>query len=94
MKTCEAVRYLLRLDEGWPTTQLPVTVFIDYQVRENAYVKHSRHLGNGTLLDGWFTGTFPVWRTPELRTHELCVQVGKLELKFTRKTLSSLGHAQ
>jgi hypothetical protein len=75
MKSCEAVRYLIRLDEGWPSGQLPVTVFIDYQVRENAYVKHSRHLGNGTLLDGWFTGTFPVWRTPELRTHELCVQV-------------------
>ncbi|CAK5078678.1 unnamed protein product [Meloidogyne enterolobii] len=74
MKNCEAVRYLLKLDESWSSGQLPVTVFIDYQVRENAYVKHSRHLGNGTLMDGWFTGTFPVWRTPELRTHELCVQ--------------------
>jgi hypothetical protein len=42
MKSCEAVRYLLKLDEGWPSSQLPVTVFIDYQVRENAYVKHVR----------------------------------------------------
>uniref|UniRef100_A0A914HIT9 Uncharacterized protein n=1 Tax=Globodera rostochiensis TaxID=31243 RepID=A0A914HIT9_GLORO len=74
MKNCEAVRYLIKLDEQWPSVQLPVTVFIDYQVRENAYVKHARHLGNGTLLDGWFTGTFPVWRTPDLRTHELCVR--------------------
>ncbi|KAL3125759.1 hypothetical protein niasHT_004209 [Heterodera trifolii] len=74
MKNCEAVRYLIRLDEQWPAVPLPVTVFIDYQVRENAYVKHARHLGNGTLLDGWFTGTFPVWRTPDLRTHELCVR--------------------
>ncbi|KAI1718696.1 hypothetical protein Ddc_09343 [Ditylenchus destructor] len=69
-KDCSTVRYLLKVDDAWP---LRMRVFIDYQVRENAYIKHLKHVGNGTL-DQWFSGTFSLWPAAD-RTHEICAQV-------------------
>jgi hypothetical protein len=43
---------LIRVDEAWP---LPITVFIDYRIKEGGYIKFLKHLGNGTL-DQWFSG--------------------------------------
>jgi hypothetical protein len=45
-KNCHKARYLIRVDEAWP---LPITVFIDYRIKENGYIKFLKHLGNGTL---------------------------------------------
>ncbi|CAD5205919.1 unnamed protein product [Bursaphelenchus okinawaensis] len=68
-KHCKKVRYLIRVDESWP---LPITVFIDYRIREGNFVKFSQHLGNGTI-DQWFSGSFGIKRSD--RVQEVCVQL-------------------
>ncbi|KAI6234401.1 hypothetical protein M3Y99_00790600 [Aphelenchoides fujianensis] len=67
-KNCEKARYLIKVDEAFP---LPLTVFLDYRIKEGGYIKFLKHLGNGTL-DNWFSGAFSLEKSD--RTHELCVQ--------------------
>lgn len=69
-KNCDNVRYFVKIDEDWP---LLIRINIQYQVRDNNYIKFLRNVGNGTL-EKWFSGVFPIWQTPN-RTHEICVQV-------------------
>lgn len=61
---------MLNVDDDWP---LQMRVYINYQVRENAYVKYLRHIGNGTL-DKWFSGAFSMLPHRD-QTHEVCAQV-------------------
>ncbi|CAD5208199.1 unnamed protein product [Bursaphelenchus xylophilus] len=68
-KHCQKVRYLIRVDDAWP---LPITVFIDYRIREGNYIKYSQHLGNGTI-DQWFSGSFAIRKSD--RVQEICVQL-------------------
>ncbi|KAI6225564.1 hypothetical protein M3Y95_00710500 [Aphelenchoides besseyi] len=67
-KHCEKARYLIKVDEAFP---LPLTVFIDYRIKEDGYIKFLKHLGNGTL-DNWFSGAFTLEKSD--RIHEVCVQ--------------------
>ncbi|KAI6178737.1 hypothetical protein M3Y98_00534000 [Aphelenchoides besseyi] len=67
-KHCERARYLIKVDEAFP---LPLTVFIDYRIKEDGYIKFLKHLGNGTL-DNWFSGAFALEKSD--RIHEVCVQ--------------------
>ncbi|KAI6208073.1 hypothetical protein M3Y96_00075900 [Aphelenchoides besseyi] len=82
-KHCERARYLIKVDEAFP---LPLTVFIDYRIKEDGYIKFLKHLGNGTL-DNWFSGAFALEKSD--RIHEVCVQVSYPSL-FNFKAFCSL----